>query len=87
MEYITNARHASAQDIETCREVLCRLHDLGIRHGDTNRFNFLIRDSKATLIDFYTAQKCDDQDMLQQELENLTTCLEDLSGKGGGGLL
>ncbi|KAL4985107.1 alpha-galactosidase A precursor [Aspergillus falconensis] len=87
MEYITNARHAGAQDIETCREVLCRLHDLGVRHGDTNRFNFLIRDSKATLIDFDTAQKCDDQDMLQQELENLTTCLEDLSGKGGGGLL
>jgi hypothetical protein len=61
MERITDARHASTQDLQACRVVLSRLHNLGIRHGDTNRFNFLIRDTKDILIDFDTAQKCDDQ--------------------------
>lgn len=87
MEYVNDARHAGAQDVEICREVLSQLHQLGVRHGDTNRFNFLIHNSKATLIDFDTAQECDDPDVLLQELQNLTSCLEDLSARGGGGLL
>ncbi|RAK99353.1 alpha-galactosidase A precursor [Aspergillus ibericus CBS 121593] len=87
MEHITDARHAGPQDVKPCREVLSRLHDLGIRHGDTNPFNFLIRGSKATLIDFDTARKCDDRDVLLQEMKDLTACLKDLSGRGGGGLL
>lgn len=87
IERITNARHAGIQDIEVCRQVLSRLHDLQVRHGDTNRFNFLIRDSKAILIDFDTSWKCDDRDMLLQELEDLPVSLQDLSGRGGGGLL
>ena len=87
MERISDAQHASPQDVEVCREVLSRLHGLGVRHGDTNRFNFLVRDDKAILIDFDTAEKCDDRNSLLQELEHLTTCLEDSSRKGGGGLL
>ena len=87
MEYVSGARHAGVQDVTACREVLSRLHGLGVRHGDTNRFNFLIRGSNATLIDFDTAEKCDDPDVLQQEVHNLTACLEDLSTRGGGGLL
>lgn len=86
LERIIDSRHAGVQDIDICAQVLSRLHDLGIRHGDTNRFNFLVRNSKAILIDFDTAQKCDDSASLSQELENLSTCLEDPSGRGGGGL-
>ncbi|KAJ5622342.1 alpha-galactosidase A precursor [Penicillium herquei] len=85
MERIFNARHAGAQDLDTCKGVLSRLHDLGVRHGDTNRFNFLIRDSKATLIDFDTARKCGDPGLLREELGNLAECLSDPSNKGGGG--
>jgi tRNA A-37 threonylcarbamoyl transferase component Bud32 len=81
----TNARHAETQDLQACRGLLSRLHDLGVRHGDTNRFNFLIRDSKAILIDFDTAKKCDDRDLLLPELDSLTACFEDLSGRGGEG--
>ncbi|KAJ5124874.1 uncharacterized protein N7515_008699 [Penicillium bovifimosum] len=43
MERIKDARHAGPQDLEACTEVLSRLHGLGIHHGDTNRFNFLVR--------------------------------------------
>jgi tRNA A-37 threonylcarbamoyl transferase component Bud32 len=81
------ARHAGPQDLESSRKALSRLHRLGIRHGDTNRFNFLIRDSQAVLIDFDSARKCDDQDALLKELEHLPNSLEDLSRRGGGGLL
>lgn len=68
-------------------EELSRLHCLGIHHGDTNRFNFLIRDSKAVLIDFDSARKCDDRDALLKEFEHLPNSLEDSSHRGGGGLL
>lgn len=87
MERIAGARHAGAEDTGICGEVLSRLHDLGVRHGDTNRFNFLIRGSKATLIDFDTARKCDDPHLLLREFENLSISLQDLSSRGGGGLL
>ena len=87
MERVTNARHAGPEDFETCAEVLSRLHGLGVRHGDTNRFNFLICDSKTIMIDFDTAQECDDRSLLLGELENLNACLQDQSRRGGGGLL
>lgn len=60
---------------------------LGIKHGDVNRFNFLIRDSRAILIDFDTTRKCDDSDLLAEELRNLQEALESSSMKGGGGYL
>lgn len=87
MERIANARHAGPQDLNICQQTLTRLHALGIKHGDINRFNFLIRDSKAILIDFDTARKCDDSKLLAEELHNLKEALESSSGKGGGGYL
>ncbi|KAJ5124884.1 uncharacterized protein N7515_008709 [Penicillium bovifimosum] len=87
MERIKDARHAGPQDLEACRQVLARLHDLGIHHGDTNRFNFLVRGSMAVLIDFDSARKCDDRDALVREMELLPDSLGDLSRGGGGGLL
>lgn len=83
MEHISNARYPmdSAEDLESCQRTLSRLHSLGIRHGDTNKSNFLIRkrrngDSEeeteeAVLIDFESARKCDDGDALKLEFENL----------------
>ncbi|RAH54841.1 alpha-galactosidase A precursor [Aspergillus piperis CBS 112811] len=87
IEYIRDARHAGIQDVESCREVLGRLHDLGVRHGDTNPFNFLICGGKATLIDFDTARICDDRGVLFQEMDGLAACLDDRSSRGGGGFL
>ncbi|KAJ5114040.1 alpha-galactosidase A precursor [Penicillium angulare] len=87
MEAISNPHHATVDDLEACQDVLSRLHKLGIQHGDTNRFNFLVHDSGATLIDFDTSQRCDDQELLVNEFEGLSTRLNDSSGRGGGGLL
>ncbi|OQE39952.1 hypothetical protein PENCOP_c006G05214 [Penicillium coprophilum] len=87
MERIANARHAGPQDLDICQKTLTRLHTLGIKHGDVNRFNFLIRDSKAILIDFDTARKCGDVRSLDQELQGLQEALESLSSRGGRGYL
>ncbi|PYI33561.1 hypothetical protein BP00DRAFT_338887, partial [Aspergillus indologenus CBS 114.80] len=83
MERITNARHAGPEDLELCREALAQLHALGLLHGDTNRHNFLIRDGKAIVIDFSTTRKCDDEDLLRQEMEGLLVHLADTSNVGG----
>ncbi|KAJ5926756.1 hypothetical protein N7516_008529 [Penicillium verrucosum] len=87
MERIANARHAGPQDLEICQQTLARLHALGIKHGDVNRFNFLVRDSRAILIDFDKARKCDDPNLLAGELGSLQEALESSSEKGGGGYL
>lgn len=59
--------------------------DYMIYESDTG-IQILVRDSKATLIDFDTARKCDDRNLLLQEFENLTVCPKDQSHRGGGGL-
>lgn len=87
MERIANARHAGPQDLDICQRTLARLHALGIKHGDVNRFNFLIRDSRAILIDFDTTRKCDDSNLIAEELRSLQEVLESSSEKGGGGYL
>lgn len=87
MERITNARHSRPGDLIACQETLSKLHQLGICHGDINRFNFLVRGSEAVLVDFDTARKCNDQDAFQEELNSLPGSLNDTSMRGGGGLL
>lgn len=87
MERVTDAHHAEPKDLEACQQTLGRLHQLGISHGDVNRFNFLVRGSKAILIDFDTARKCDDRDVLYREYSGLSDRLRDVSMMGGGGLL
>ncbi|KAL2799244.1 hypothetical protein BJX66DRAFT_352693 [Aspergillus keveii] len=87
LERITGARHGGPEDVELYAGVLSRSHALGIRHGDTNRFNFLVCGETAVLIDFDTARKCDDGDLLRQELDDLPARLLYVSGRGGGGLL
>ncbi|KAF2207768.1 hypothetical protein CERZMDRAFT_88239 [Cercospora zeae-maydis SCOH1-5] len=83
MENITDARHASENDLEICRHKLCSLHRLGILHGDVNKYNFLITNSHATLLDFESARKCTNQEELDKELQSLSQQLGDTSGRGG----
>lgn len=72
------------EDLEACRAVLSRLHDLGIKHGDTNKHNFLMRgDGKAVLIDFVTATRCENREAMDDELRMLEEQLKDESGRGG----
>jgi predicted Ser/Thr protein kinase len=87
IERIWDARHAGPDDLEGCQRVLSRLHGLRIRHGDINRFNFLATPDRTALIDFDTARRCEDQDALCDEMEDVAARLLDPSTLGGGGLL
>jgi tRNA A-37 threonylcarbamoyl transferase component Bud32 len=85
LEEIKPCRHAGPNDLEACREVLGKLHRLGIKHGETNLHNFLIRNGTAVLIDLECAERCGDAKTLEQEMSELAGQLADKSGRGGTG--
>ncbi|KAG6867139.1 hypothetical protein C0993_006393 [Termitomyces sp. T159_Od127] len=87
VERITNCQHASPEDLALCQQALSKLHQLGIKHGDINKHNFLIHDGRATLIDFATAFQCNDAKVLEEEFRGLEEELSDMSGRGGGVML
>ena len=57
-EWVQGARAAGPGDIEGCTKALRRLHELGIKSGDINKYNFLVRDGyDVVLVDFETAER------------------------------
>lgn len=82
MRHIANARHAEPEDLSLCKGALERLHQLGIKHGDVNKHNILVRDESVTLIDFACAMQCQDPEVLAAELLSLESGLRDFSGRG-----
>jgi hypothetical protein len=65
-EWVQGARAAGPGDIESCKKALGRLHELGIKSGDINKHNFLVRDGHdVVLVDFETAM----HDCSPRELE------------------
>ncbi|KAL6696518.1 hypothetical protein J3F84DRAFT_299583 [Trichoderma pleuroticola] len=81
-EYIDGARFADTGDLAACQEILSRLHSLGIKHGDINKYNFLIREGKAMLVDFEASQRCNEKEELEAEYEQLAASLSDTSQRG-----
>ncbi|KAI0837092.1 hypothetical protein F5Y06DRAFT_91837 [Hypoxylon sp. FL0890] len=85
MENIEGARTVEPGDLAICQNILAKLHSLGIRHGDINKHNFLVRDGKAVLVDFEMAQMCNEKEELQSEYRQLEDSLADPSYRGGVG--
>nr|POE53541.1 hypothetical protein CFP56_28763 [Quercus suber] len=79
---VENARHATPQDYIRCREALQVLHGMGIKHGDINKYNFLLHGDSVTLIDFEMAAQNSQSKELQDELEHLEEQLNDTSRRG-----
>ncbi|OIW28339.1 hypothetical protein CONLIGDRAFT_577520 [Coniochaeta ligniaria NRRL 30616] len=80
VEWVEGARAAGLGDIESCKEALRRLHELGIRSGDINKHNFLVRDGHGVvLVDFETAK----QDCPTEDLEDVMSALESSLADGG----
>ncbi|EME39230.1 hypothetical protein DOTSEDRAFT_56677 [Dothistroma septosporum NZE10] len=61
LEHLPDAHHATPADYAACKEALSKLHHMGIAHGDINKYNFLVVNGKATLIDFDCARKTTDK--------------------------
>ncbi len=85
IEYVAGARAAGPGDLPACQRTLAKLHALGIRHGDINRYNFLIRDTTAVLVDYESAQRSRTAEELTAEAELLASELQNESGRGGPG--
>ncbi|KFY26668.1 hypothetical protein V493_03939 [Pseudogymnoascus sp. VKM F-4281 (FW-2241)] len=82
IEYV-EGHHATISDLSACEAIVERLHGLGVLHGDLNKHNFLISESRAILIDFETAKRSDNTDGMKREAEGLERQLLDESGTGG----
>jgi tRNA A-37 threonylcarbamoyl transferase component Bud32 len=76
-------RHAGPTDIQVCRDVIARLHALGIHHGDLNRHNFLVQDSRAYLLYFESVRKTEEKQELDKEMDGLEGMLCSDSRRGG----
>ncbi|KAI1357929.1 hypothetical protein F5Y08DRAFT_351444 [Xylaria arbuscula] len=83
MEYVDGAKTAEPADLLACQRILAKLHALGIKHGDINKHNFLVRDREAVLIDLESARKNGAKEELETEFQRLELSLSDTSGRGG----
>ncbi|KAF2964766.1 hypothetical protein GQX73_g8802 [Xylaria multiplex] len=80
-------RFACLDDLTQCAALLKRLHglgDLGLVHGDVNRYNFIVEECYrgcVRLVDFEHAQDYDEK-LAQAELESLPAELAEETGRG-----
>lgn len=79
-------REAGIEDLVGCQAALKRLHDIGIVHGDVNRYNFVVRgDGTVRLIDFESSwQDKAATAIMRAEMESLGEQLVEETGRGAG---
>ncbi|KAG6259195.1 hypothetical protein E4U24_007294 [Claviceps purpurea] len=83
-EWLGGARSAEPRDLEDCRKALARLHQLGIKHGDINKHNFLVREGhEVVLIDFEVSKLDCSRLELEDEMNALKNWLESTDPQGG----
>ncbi|KAG6094982.1 hypothetical protein E4U30_002883 [Claviceps sp. LM220 group G6] len=87
-EWLGGTRFAEPRDLDGCKKVLARLHQLGIKHGDINKYNFLVREGEGHedevfLIDFETARRDCPHVELEDEMKALKNSLESTDPRGG----
>ncbi|KAG6152853.1 hypothetical protein E4U37_003457 [Claviceps purpurea] len=80
-EWLDGTRSAEPRDLDGCKKALARLHQLGIKHGDINRHNFLVREGEGhedevVLIDFDLARRDCSHVELEDEMKALKNNLE-----------
>ena len=84
-----NGHHPGIKDLGVCQDAVLRLHALGIVHRDLNRFNIVLQENVAKLIDFEAAAFRDSAGYLnleQEELRGLAQKLADTSTVGDHGI-
>ncbi|KAH7108749.1 hypothetical protein B0J11DRAFT_449495 [Dendryphion nanum] len=85
---VVQGYHPYLRDQQLCRDAIQELHEIGIVHGDPNRFNILVEGDTAKFIDFEVATFWDDHNFGQSREEercNLIRSLTDTSGLGNHG--
>lgn len=74
---------AGPEDLIDCRHTLGRLHEMGLIHGDVNRYNFIVdrKTGKVRMVDFEHAAALDEE-TAQQELASLSSELGEETSRG-----
>jgi len=75
-EHIAGGRHATIEDLEACREVLSKLHSLGIAHGSLSPASFIVAE-RVVVHGFGGSYQADDQTVLDAEMASLEGVLRD----------
>lgn len=65
-------RPASFHDLSICETALEKLHELGLVHGDVNRYNVLITEEGVKVLDFERLLENASPDSMRKELEKCT---------------
>jgi hypothetical protein len=74
---------AFPSDLQVCSVLVRKMHRLCLLQRGLNKYNFLIADAGAALLDFETVRQSGDEMAMRNELEGLREQLLDESGKGG----
>lgn len=79
-----SGRTPDIEDLEACQTALRCLHQAGIIHGDTSKYNFLVTNNGVKIFDFggSTIQQNVDSMEAEKELRGLIEKLQDNSGIG-----
>ncbi|ATY58572.1 alpha-galactosidase A precursor [Cordyceps militaris] len=64
-------RPASVGDLSSCERAVQNLHELGLLHGDVNRYNFLVTEEGVKLLDFENSKEHASPESMRKELETL----------------
>lgn len=75
-------RSAGIGDLVACRKALKTLHALGFIHGDVNRYNFIITEAGARLIDFEDMESNAAVEAMKKEIDSLEGQLTEETGRG-----
>ncbi|KAK2764584.1 hypothetical protein FQN54_009279 [Arachnomyces sp. PD_36] len=75
--------YAGIKDLSICRNIVRRLHDMEIIHGDVNRYNFIVSENgeRVVLLDFENAEQFSEE-RAREEIECLERELKEESGRG-----
>nr|POF23984.1 hypothetical protein CFP56_54920 [Quercus suber] len=76
-------QHASFADLPDCESALRRLHEIGLVHGDVNRYNFIVDKDRrqVSMVDFEYAAAFDEV-AAKEELQSLSSELTEETGRG-----
>ncbi len=85
IDFVGGFRTAGSEDLAVCQRILLKLRGLGLKHGDINKHDFLVRKESVLMIDFETTKECDSKEELKEEYSRLEDSLKDPSYRGGIG--
>lgn len=85
MERLTGI-HPALTDLDNCRAVLQQIHDIGLVHGDANKYNWIKTDQGLKIFDFEAATQIGDAEITPDaEIAALPAMLSDMSRFGWHG--